>query len=220
MDDGQVPRRLPPPDRYPSALRHGALRRGGRAVECGGLENRFTSNGRNEGSNPSPSVNERESAELQAVSSLMGDSEERGCSARDRSKPHELAHDWRAMGAPAISHPLLGTATPKQAVGLVNSRTLWLMVSSMSSNSTLVSLGRPVGVRTTGLLGGGRRRGGWKASERPGRQVSDPPGQQPKLAPAASTRPHTRRRRTQGRSGRQLTAATYDVIIGGEEVCQ
>jgi hypothetical protein len=31
------------------------LRRGGRAVECGGLENRFSRN-RNGGSNPSPSA--------------------------------------------------------------------------------------------------------------------------------------------------------------------
>ncbi len=32
------------------------MRRGGRVVECGGLENRFTRNPRNEGSNPSSSA--------------------------------------------------------------------------------------------------------------------------------------------------------------------
>ena len=32
------------------------LRRGGRVVECGGLENRFTRNPGNEGSNPSSSA--------------------------------------------------------------------------------------------------------------------------------------------------------------------
>ena len=33
-----------------------APRKGGRAAECGGLENRFASNRGNEGSNPSPSA--------------------------------------------------------------------------------------------------------------------------------------------------------------------
>lgn len=39
-----------------AVMRFGKKRKGGRAAECGGLENRFAHNMGNEGSNPSPSA--------------------------------------------------------------------------------------------------------------------------------------------------------------------
>ena len=65
----QRARRTPAAQRSRSSSLAASPRRGGRAVECGGLENRFGGDSSDEGSNPSPSVVEPNLAGLQEESS-------------------------------------------------------------------------------------------------------------------------------------------------------